>query len=259
MAYSDVTFAPQIEYQEGESVEAAIGYLQSVWNRFLGLSSAIIDLQHRAAVASADARAAGNDFLADQARAVIYALRDLQSAHNWATSKIETVASWVGLSSYRRVPGLGAIPAAQVTIITTVALVVVWFFRSFAAQERKLELIEAGVLTAEEAAQLETGPAPAAVLGSIAELGKLVLVGFGLWIAWQMLATWRSNPPQLQVFDVNPPDELFGEEVYAVWYRHADDDNPYVHEFGRGVVMQAERDGTVTLRHRGGKPLWREF
>lgn len=256
MAYD--TFAAGIEYEEGQPVENAIAYLQAKWHQFLELSPSIIDLQHRAAVIAAEAQQEGDATTHDQAKAVVTALAKLQTAHDWVLNKIEAVRDVVGLSGWGTAPTqLGAIPIAQVTIITTVALVVVWFFRAFAAEERKLDLIEAGVLTPEEAAALDAGPMPGNVLGSVAEIGKVLLVGFALWLAYRAWEGYRSNPT-LQVFDVNPP-EAFGEEVYAVWYRHADDGNPYVHEFGRDVEMTALEDGSVLFEHRRGLPLWRDF
>jgi len=66
--------------------------------------------------------------------------------------------------------GLGIVfTAAQVTIITGLALTVLWFFRAFAAEERKLDMIEAGTLTPEQAAAISAsvGAGPGQVLGQL--------------------------------------------------------------------------------------------
>jgi hypothetical protein len=66
--------------------------------------------------------------------------------------------------------------------------------------------------------------------------------------------------------DVNPGRgsgtvgaETFGERVHAVLYRHADDGGEWVHEFGPGVEMHANDDGSVTLAHEDGRRIWEEF
>jgi hypothetical protein len=53
--------------------------------------------------------------------------------------------------------------------------------------------------------------------------------------------------------------ETFGERVHAVLYRHADDGGEWVHEFGPGVEMHANDDGSVTLAHEDGRRIWEEF
>lgn len=56
---------------------------------------------------------------------------------------------------------------------------------------------------------------------------------------------------------VNGPEELSGE-VQAIEYRHKDDGINYRHNFGPGVAMDAEDDGTVRLTHAGGRGLHRD-
>ncbi|MGE0347380.1 MAG: hypothetical protein AB7N73_14990 [Gemmatimonadales bacterium] len=246
------------------SVESAVDYLRGQWDRFVNLSPDIIDLQHRAAVAAYHAEQAGDLERADQARAIIRALGALNVKHGEALEAMNAVRQYVGLGSY---VGLGAIPAAQVTALTALAAVVAWAFRAYAAEERKLELIESGVVTPEQLALLDPGPAP--VLSQATALAKLLLVGFGLFLGFRLLessgvlgrigrARPRRNPP-LIVFDSNPPGGKIGEEVLAVWYEHAEDGRPYVHEFGPDVELYAEPDGGVRLEHRRGRELWADF
>ena len=65
-----------------------------------------------------------------------------------------------------------------------------------------------------------------------------------------------ENPP-LVILHTNPPDEW--GEVHDLTYRHHDDDQDYIHEFGPDVQLEAQDDGTVLLSHADGRPLWGEF
>lgn len=88
----------------------------------------------------------------------------------------------------------------------------------------------------------------------------------------------RRNP--LMIFG-NPPagGKLFGSDVQAVLYRHAEDGKYYCHGFGdadvdlissggsvtingllprTGVRMSAVKDGTIVI-HKRGVDLWKEF
>lgn len=56
---------------------------------------------------------------------------------------------------------------------------------------------------------------------------------------------------------VNPPEEMSGD-VHSIEYRHNQDGQDYRHDFGPGVVMDAEADGTVRLTHAGGRGLHRD-
>lgn len=241
------------------SVDAARAYLRQQWGAFLGLSARIIDLQHRAAELAYRNREA-HPFLADQAKAVIRELGKLNQYHNSAVAKMRTVASYTGLGAVAQPATLGAIPAAQVTVITALALFVVWFFRAFEAQERKLDLIESGALTPEQAAQLEPGPMPQGVISSVADILKWAAFAFLGYMALQALQGRELLPnPPLVTWDVNPPEGgLFGDDVYAIWYRHTDDGRNYVHEFDPGVELEALPDGSVLLSHPTRR-LWEEF
>lgn len=55
----------------------------------------------------------------------------------------------------------------------------------------------------------------------------------------------------------NPP--ILSAEVETVIYRHAADGKTYGHEFGKNVQAHLNKNGTVTLRHAKGKPLWEPF
>lgn len=242
----------------GSSVDAAREYLRDRWDAFVALEPRILDMQHRAAQVAYHADQAGDIQSAELARDIIRTLGKLGERHVQAVDTMRDVSRWVGLSSY---PGLGAIPFAQVSVITGLALTVLWFFRAFEAEERKLELIEAGTLTPEEAAALDAGPAPGSVFRDLGGLAKLALGGLALFTLARLAETataWKSNP-ELVVWDTNPPAEPMGRRVWAVWYRHEEDGSDYVHEFGPGVRMYPEDDGTVRFRHRWGRPLWREF
>lgn len=262
MAYRDDFTSPDLPTLEEirASVDAAADFLRARWDDFLALSPRIIDLQHRAAVLAASARTAGDDYLADQARAVIDNLAGLQRLHDGAVNRMRDIASFVGLAGAWGIvgAGLGAIPLAQVSVVTGLALLVVWFFRAFEAESRKLDLIEEGVLTPEQAAALNVGPAPAGVLGGLSRVGWVLVAGLA---AWALLEYSRRRPfrdnPDLAVWRPNPP-EPFADNVFGVWYEHHEDGEYYFHEFQDGVEMEANPDGSVTIFHPH-KPVWRDF
>jgi hypothetical protein len=251
----------------GDSVEDAKAYLRAQWARFVALGPSIVDMQHRAALAAYDATQRGDTEAAGLARDVIRALGELNVRHGRALDLAETYRDALGLSGYPR--GLGALPAAAIVAITGLAVTVAYFFRAYAAESRKLDMIEAGTLTPAEAAALSAGvgAAPAQILGGLAGLTKWLVIG---GVAWFMLQAWQSRPkprrrpkrnPPLVVYDSNPPDdgEVFGEEVAEVWYRHVDDGGHWMHEFGPGVQMSAYPDGSVGLSHADGRRVWDEF
>lgn len=271
-----------LEERLRSSADAAAEYVRDQWGRFVNLYQTIIDLQHRAAVVAYQAGQAGDLETEELARQAIHSLADLQRKHDATVRTAEGLADTIGLSGYGAPSGrvgLGAIPFAAAAGVSALALAVLWFFRAASLEERKLELLESGVATADELALLDPGNPPAMILGQAAGLAKVLLAGLALYVGWQILqesgalkalgkrassrrssrsSRARRNPP-LVVFDSNPPGGLIGEEVLAVWYEHADDGQPYVHEFGPGVELYAEPDGRVTLEHRAGRELWQDF
>lgn len=62
----------------------------------------------------------------------------------------------------------------------------------------------------------------------------------------------RQRNPVLAIV-TNPP--AMSEEVQSINYRHADDGIEYVHQFGAGVTMQPQADGSVRLTHSKDRPL----
>lgn len=252
-----------------DDTNAAAEYLRARWADFAGLYPRILDTQHRAAVAAAELTRQGDAQGAAQARDVIKRLGEIAQAHNDIVARAETVGEYIGLSGYR---GLGAIPVAAGVALVAMAGLMAWVFRAYASESEKLRLIELGVLTPSEAAALSVGPRPTELLTGARDLGTLALIGFGLWLSWQFLEAGgfltkkprraRRNPP-LVVFNSNPPDVAeagtFGDRVYALFYRHTDDGEDYVHEFDDGVELHARGDGTVCLEQENGRPLWADF
>ena len=182
-------------------------------------------------------------------------LGELNKAHGWAvdTYQLENVGERLGLGAFPVVAGALAFSA--------LAGVVYWAFRSFEYSERKLDLIESGMLTPAEAARLDPGPTPTAVLGGIGRLASLALLAAGLWFAFQVFQAYapkarRRNPP-LEVWRQNPPDGW--GEVHDLTYRHEDDGEDYIHEFGPDVELEGLSDGSVLLTHAEGSPLWADF
>lgn len=246
-----------------DNVDAAKAYLRDRWADFLNLSPRIIDLQHRAAEAAYRAGQAGEPDRKAALQDIIRALGELNVAHGKAVDMfhLEAIGDKLGLSGYEPRPaGLGALPIAGLvglSAFSTLALIVLWAFRSYEIQERKLDMLESGYSVEAIAAVGDPGPSPIGFFGALGDIGKLVLWGGLAWLALQAFQTWRANPP-LEVWHANPP-ETFGRRVYDITYRHDDDGLDYIHEFGPSVALEALDDGSVRLYHVDGRPLWADF
>lgn len=70
------------------------------------------------------------------------------------------------------------------------------------------------------------------------------------------MAKLRKNPALAIVG--NPPSD-WSDRVYAIQYRHKQDRRDYEHEFEPGVCLRANKDGSVTLYRKDGRPIWEDF
>lgn len=229
-----------------------VAYLKATWAAFEGLFPSLLNLQHRASTLAATLPA--NDARKSEARASVDAIAQLIRIHAATIRKVEEYGSYVGL-------GALAIPPAILAALSALALIVAWVFRSYAAQERILDMIEAGTLTPSEAVAIKeaSGPAPGLdILGGVAQVGGvgvLVLLAVALVL---FARRWRPNP-DLLTFHENPPrDGVWSHRVYDLTYRHDDDGEPYIHAFRRGVRLQGLEDGSVRMFHPSRR-LWEDF
>ncbi len=196
---------------------------------------------------------------------MIHKLARLREIHGKVVERVAGMADRLGIET----TGVGAVPFLAPMALGALALVVLWVFRSYAAQERKLELIEQGTLTPEQAAELDPGGPPqqaARLLGEATGLAKWIALGIVAWAALDMLNIFEGGPfsrrnPPLVIYGPNPPPgaEMIGSDVEAIYYRHAEDGAHYVHEFEESDVrMYGNPDGSVRVEHPD-RPLWGEF
>jgi hypothetical protein len=70
----------------------------------------------------------------------------------------------------------------------------------------------------------------------------------------------RKNP-SLVVFGANPRGaRVFGTSVEAIYYRHAEDGQRYVHDFERkDIRMYGLNDGSVLIKGPRGVRIWEHF
>lgn len=246
---------------ESEAREDPEGFIRRQWSRFVDLGPRIQDLQHRAAVLAGEAKRRGDLERHRLAKEVIRKLGRLREIHGKVLERVAGMADALGIEN----TGVGAIPFVAPMAVGALALVVLWVFRSYAAQERKLDMIEAGTLTPEQAAELDPGSPPAQAAGLIGEatgLLKWAALGLVVWAALDMMdvGLFNRNPP-LVVYGPNPPEgaEIIGTDVEAIYYRHAEDGKAYVHQFeSPGVALYGNPDGSVRVEHPDRR-LWKDF
>lgn len=230
----------------------ALAYVREKWAAFESLSPRIIDLQHRAALARQAYTSQGNQLQADAAKLLIEQLAKLQQVHHSILTWGEAAAGAAGLGAVQIPIGIAGVSIA--------ALLMVWVFRKYAAQERALDLLESGVLTPAQFAQLDIMDPP----GIGADLSAMA-GGIGKWALLIILALAVLEGMKRNQFFQNPPLVLFGnppgpmsEDVAFIGYRHTEDGEWYMHEFEGGVTMEAEPDGSISIGHPS-KEVWREF
>lgn len=144
--------AAAADLEEQTAAGRMVEWLRSKWRAFLQLEPAILNLQHRAAVASYAAQERGDARTAALGKESIERLGELAQLHLRAVASMRTLQSKVpGLS------GLGALPLvpfAYVAAVLALGAMVTWIFSRVGAEERIVRLLEAGRLSAEEAERL---------------------------------------------------------------------------------------------------------
>lgn len=65
--------------------------------------------------------------------------------------------------------------------------------------------------------------------------------------------------PSLAILSaLNPPPGQLSDAVQFLGYRHAEDGEDYIHEFGDGVGLATMPDGSLTITHAAGEELHRD-
>jgi len=248
----------------GTVLSDAAQWIREKWGVFVALEPEILNLQHRAAMAAAAAKQAGDELRYDMGRVIITDLGELSKLHGKVVDKVTELSGYLGLNLGGYQLGAIAVPVAVALTFATIATVMLWLMQRLDLQRRLVEGLEAGTLTHADLAALEDKAPGGDVLGTTLGIGKLALVAFIGWLllqALQQVPRLRSNP-DLLVFHGNPPElegAYIGENVYALTYQHADNSEPYVHNFRPGVEVWGNPDGSVTLSHPDHRRLWGDF
>lgn len=230
-----------------------LGYVRAQWVAFEALSPGIIDLQHRAALARQAYTAQGDQLQADAALLLIQQLARLQQIHHKVLTWAESAGAAVGLGALQIPIGIAG--------ISIVALLVAWAFRKYAAQERALDLLEAGILTPEQFRALDILDPPGigadlgGIVGSFGKWALIIILGLALLEASKRGRFFGDNPPL--VLMGNPPGPM-SDNVAMIGYEHEEDGEYYIHEFDGGVEMEALPDGTLSIGHPT-REVWRDF
>jgi hypothetical protein len=156
------------------------GWIADRVDDFRALDRRILDLQHRAAVWTAG-QLDGSSLRA-QGRDIVEALGGLLRFHQSTVNRLDQVAgalpdSW----------GLGAlpvvVPVAWAGAVIALAGAMAWIFRRVTAEERALELLEAGQVTPAEAIRIAeaVGRPPSLIGGAPIQLATLAILAAGGW------------------------------------------------------------------------------
>lgn len=156
-------------------------WLRARWSAFVALEGTILDLQHRAAVAAAQARERGDQEGYAEGVATIRRLGELGRQHLQALDRLRELAGVVpGLQ------GLGAfplVPLAWAAAVISVGTAVAWIFGRVGAEERVVRLLEAGRLTAGEARDILENIETSGPGQSLGDSLRWVMLGLLGWVA----------------------------------------------------------------------------
>lgn len=174
--------APELQVDTPNGATSAAQWIRDRWNEFLGLYPSLLDLQHRAAVVAARALQEGDQETHDLAKAAVQRLADVVRVHQAAVAKFEELGAMVpGLTQ-----GLSGIvvPLAAAAAVVALAATVAYVFSRESAEQRIVQMLEAGQLTTDEADRIlsQVGPAPGASIGTAV---KWIGGAFAGWVAFQ--------------------------------------------------------------------------
>lgn len=249
MSYGDFDAAAGgDEMSTGLAPSDAAQWIRDNLDRFTNLWPAILDLQHRAAVAAAEAKRRGDLQTHQLGRQVIESLQELAQLHQRTMDRLNDYREFFGLSAVQ-------VPVALLTVMSTLALLILWQFRRFDAERELVEKMEAGTLDRADLEAIREGP-PGPV-EQFTSLGRLALWGGALVLLFLVLRDrgYIGNP---ELVFLENPGEAIGRRVHQLRYNHAEDGRNYYHDFGPGVRMEGREDGSVLLYHPR-KRLWKDF
>lgn len=180
------TPAPEVATDDPTRNAAAL--IRSRGREFRNLGEKLRALMHRAAVLAGERRDAGDFEGERQAKEAITALGRLNVQYGTARDKLEALIP--------RIPALlGVVPVVPLIYagaVVAAAVAIAAVFRKASAQERMLDLIAAGKLTATEAERLNIEASRGGImdqLTGVASLGRtaglLAAIGAGIWAANQ--------------------------------------------------------------------------
>lgn len=165
----------------GWTPSQALEWLKSRARKILKLEARIVDLQHKAALLAGRAREAGRPELEEQAKDAIRALGQLNQAWTPVADRLQYIFSEMGLAG---IP----VPAYLAGAVVATATAAYLLIRKVNQQDQLLQLVEDGVISAEEA----QGISRAGWLGSAERLGKLLVAGLALGATVRIVEAFRG-------------------------------------------------------------------
>jgi hypothetical protein len=152
-AYAEPAAAELAAAEEQQTVAGrVVDYLRSRWGAFLDLEVGLLDLAHRAAVVSATLNARGDLVRAALAREAVERLAELRALHDRAVRMFDQVRD--GIPSLQGLGAVPFVPLALVGIVLALGAMVAFIFTRAGAEDRIVQLLEAGTLTPDQAERL---------------------------------------------------------------------------------------------------------
>jgi hypothetical protein len=168
----------------------AAEWLRDQWGAFASMGSEILDLQHRAAVASYHAHEAGDTQLHEAGKILIRSLGELGDLHQRTLDQARTYLSYLGLGAIQ-------VPIALLTVFAGLALLVAWQIARLEHERYLVEALEAGSIVPADLVLLREDP-PGSPIGALVGTGKTILILAGLALAVMLFTgrgrEWLPNP-----------------------------------------------------------------
>lgn len=176
------------------TAEGAAQWIREKAIQFEELGPKILDLQHRAAEYTAKARAAGDEAEAAGGRRLVESIGFLLRAHQSVLNQLTLIAGAIpGLVKSPVTLGIIplVIPIAMAAAVIALAGAMALIFRRVTAEEKAVDLLEAGSITAVEAIELVKNiEGGGGLLEGLTGAPQLLLLAAAGYVVYRLVQRW---------------------------------------------------------------------